>query len=102
LWQQLSFLSGTCMRQTVSRTYVLVIPRASGSTITCASIVIDHYSLVEQPREDPAVGGTRCMSLRDGAMRKNTFEIHAALAGRARMGNRFPIAAREIVLLSCY
>jgi hypothetical protein len=27
------------------------------------------------------VGGTRCMSLRDGAMRRDTFEIHAALAG---------------------
>jgi hypothetical protein len=44
------------------------------------------------------VGGTRCMSLRDGAMRRDTFEIHAALlAGWEERadGEPFPIAARE-------
>jgi hypothetical protein len=55
--------------------------QTTGSVITCASIVIDHYTLVDPRREERAVGkpATKCFERwRDET---GTFDIHTIERG---------------------
>jgi hypothetical protein len=66
----------------------------TGSIITCASIVIDHYNLVDPRREERAVGCPAAKCFERWRDETGTFEIHTIIGrGAARMGNCLLIAA---------